>query len=36
MGNVRLRICVLSVRTHLDRLKLCLEDIRNSIAELPK
>ncbi len=31
-----LRICVLSVRTHLDRMKLCLEDIRNSIAELPK
>ena len=29
-----LRICVLSHRTHLDRLQLGLEDIRGSVAEL--
>ena len=29
-----LRVCVLSVRTHLDRVKLCLDDIRTSVAEL--
>ena len=29
-----LRICVLSYRTHLDRMKLGLEDIRRSVAEV--
>jgi aromatic-L-amino-acid decarboxylase len=33
-GRFALRICVLSVRTHMDRMALCLDDIRAAIAEL--
>ncbi len=29
-----LRICVLSFRTHQDRMSICLEDIRSSVAEM--
>jgi aromatic-L-amino-acid decarboxylase len=29
-----LRICVLSFRTHLDRMRECLEDVRNAAEEL--
>jgi aromatic-L-amino-acid/L-tryptophan decarboxylase len=29
-----IRICVLSFRTHMDRVRACLEDIRASVAEL--
>ncbi len=29
-----IRICVLNFRTHLDRMEMCLEDIRESVAEL--
>jgi aromatic-L-amino-acid/L-tryptophan decarboxylase len=32
-GQFLLRICVLSFRTHLDRMRLALEDIRSAIAE---
>ena len=33
-GRFLLRICVLSLRTHLDRMELGLEDIRRSVAGL--
>jgi len=33
-GRFALRICVLSFRTHKDRMELCLTDIRESVAEL--
>lgn len=33
-GDFALRICVLSFRTHMDRMELCLADIRESIAVL--
>ena len=33
-GVFALRICVLNFRTHLDRMELCLEDIRTSVADL--
>ena len=33
-GEFALRICVLSFRTHLDRLELCLADIRDSMEEV--
>jgi aromatic-L-amino-acid decarboxylase len=33
-GRLALRICVLSFRTHLDRMEQCLTDIRDSIAAL--
>ena len=33
-GRFALRICVLSFRTHQDRMELCLTDIRDSLAEL--
>ena len=29
-----IRICVVSHRTHMDRMQMCLEDIRASVAEL--
>ena len=29
-----IRICVLSYRTHKERMEMCLEDIRESLAEL--
>ncbi len=32
-GRFVLRICVLNFRTHLDRMEMCLEDIRVSAAE---
>ena len=32
-GQFLIRICVLSFRTHLDRMRLALEDIRSAIAE---
>jgi len=33
-GNFVLRICVLSFRTHLDRVQMCLEDIRAAVSAL--
>ena len=33
-GNFVIRICVVSFRTHLDRMKLCIEDIRAAVQEL--
>ena len=33
-GRLALRICVLSFRTHRDRIDMCLDDIRAAIAEL--
>ncbi len=33
-GRFALRICVLSFRTHRDRMEQCLADIRDSVAEL--
>jgi aromatic-L-amino-acid decarboxylase len=33
-GRFALRICVLSFRTHRDRIDACLEDIRSAIAEV--
>ena len=33
-GNFVLRICVLSFRTHLDRVQMCLEDIRAAVGAL--
>ncbi|MCZ6507225.1 MAG: aminotransferase class V-fold PLP-dependent enzyme [Acidobacteria bacterium] len=34
-GRYAIRICVLSFRTHLDRMEACLEDIEAGLAELP-
>jgi aromatic-L-amino-acid decarboxylase len=34
-GTFAIRICILSFRTHLDRMQACVEDIRASIAEMP-
>jgi aromatic-L-amino-acid decarboxylase len=33
-GQLLLRICVLSFRTHRDRIAACLEDIRAAAAEV--
>jgi aromatic-L-amino-acid decarboxylase len=33
-GHYVIRICVLNFRTHLDRMGMCLEDIRESVAEV--
>jgi len=33
-GNFVIRICVVSHRTHMDRVELCLEDIRAAVAEM--
>jgi aromatic-L-amino-acid decarboxylase len=33
-GRYVIRICVLSFRTHMDRMEMCLEDIRASVAEI--
>lgn len=33
-GRFALRICVLSFRTHLDRMEVCLEDAREALDEL--
>ena len=33
-GYFVVRICVVSFRTHLDRMKMCLEDIRAAVEEL--
>jgi len=33
-GRFTLRICVLSFRTHMDRMELCLEDIRGAVGEV--
>ena len=33
-GRFVLRICVLSFRTHMDRMEMAIEDIRSSLAEL--
>ena len=33
-GRYALRICVLSFRTHMDRMEQCLDDIRASVAEV--
>jgi len=32
-GRFALRICVLSFRTHMDRMEMCLDDIRAALAE---
>ena len=29
-----IRICVVSLRTHLDRMQMCLDDIRAAIREI--
>ena len=29
-----IRICVVSLRTHLDRMQMCLEDIRAAVGEI--
>ena len=33
-GRFLLRICVLSFRTHMDRIEQCLADIREATAEM--
>lgn len=33
-GRYVIRICVLSFRTHRDRMEICLKDIRDSVAEV--
>ena len=33
-GRYVIRICVLNFRTHLDRMQMCLEDIRESVKEV--
>jgi aromatic-L-amino-acid decarboxylase len=33
-GRYVIRICVLNFRTHMDRMQMCLEDIRTSVDEL--
>jgi aromatic-L-amino-acid decarboxylase len=33
-GNCAVRICVLSFRTHLDRVQMCLEDIHAAVNAL--
>jgi Glutamate decarboxylase and related PLP-dependent proteins len=33
-GRFVIRICVVSHRTHMDRMEMCLEDIRAAVAEL--
>jgi aromatic-L-amino-acid decarboxylase len=33
-GSFVIRICIVSFRTHLDRIQACIEDIRRSIKEL--
>ena len=33
-GRFAIRICVLSFRTHADRMELCLEDLRAALAEV--
>jgi aromatic-L-amino-acid decarboxylase len=33
-GRFAIRICVLSFRTHADRMELCLEDLRSALAEV--
>jgi aromatic-L-amino-acid decarboxylase len=33
-GCYVIRICVLNFRTHMDRMEMCLEDIRESVAEV--
>ena len=35
-GQYALRICVLSFRTHHERMEQCLEDIRRSVEDLAK
>jgi aromatic-L-amino-acid decarboxylase len=32
-GRFLIRICVLSFRTHMERMEMALEDIRGAIAE---
>ena len=33
-GNFAIRICVLSFRTHRDRIEMCLEDLESAIDEI--
>jgi len=33
-GRFAIRICVLSFRTHIDRMRVCVEDIRDAVAEV--
>ena len=33
-GRYVIRICVLNFRTHMDRMEMCMEDIRASVAEV--
>jgi len=35
-GDYVIRICVLSFRTHLERMKICLEDIRAALEDLDR
>jgi len=34
-GRFLIRICILSFRTHVDRIEMALEDLRTSLTELP-
>jgi aromatic-L-amino-acid decarboxylase len=34
-GNVVVRICVVSHRTHMERMRMCMEDVRAAVDELP-
>ena len=33
-GRFAIRICVLSFRTHMDRMQQCLEDVRAAVEEV--
>jgi aromatic-L-amino-acid/L-tryptophan decarboxylase len=33
-GEFIIRICVVSFRTHMDRMQMAMEDIRRSVSEL--
>ncbi len=35
-GRFVIRVCVLSFRTHLERIEACLEDIRSALAEIDR
>jgi hypothetical protein len=33
-GEIVIRICLVSMRMHLDRMQMCLDDIRAAIREI--
>ena len=33
-GRFVIRICVVSFRTHMDRMQMCLDDIRDAVSEV--